>query len=618
MPLQSIPLMPKTATYFSNKSTLPLTNSQANTLLADARNVSSDDVKYQTAVDMARMKFQDNETVDESIFKDTIDNYYEQMNPEKTAREMRGENSWTDFVGSAKDAINGFNTAIGSGIDYVFDNTFGNLVGLVNEDAGDKVKGFMSGEDLAIIPDIATDMALYASGVGIPVALAKNAIQLSDYMGSAVSGKDSLTLEDLDAGQRAANAALGFGGTLLSAVPGVGKGVNIAKTASKDAAKKTANEAMKGADKAIVDSIRNGTAAPGLVSPNDLKAINALDNLDKTTFQRVIDTMAQDASGLLRAGTVDIPSQIGKGFREARNLGSLRGIAKEANKVAKDSNKTAAEIFSQLAKKEGKDVSKFVSKDAAGRDVFRPPVRSLSPAGRAKARKEGTELAKEEIDAAEKMTRKKRKALKNEYRQLATEAAQEQQPLAVSKISGLIPGSQVVTRGTRNSFQNVLDNMLKRSSSYGRALDDTQAKELQEAMKSLTGRTKGDAISKQAKDVGGRILSTAGGMGAGVLSAPLAYYAQGNGDDYFDAGANWFRDLRTNGNYGQVLPMLLPLGTKSVSRRINPGIRGNLNSSIPHMAMRAPATAARMDNGTIGYDTDNEGFSAAVERLLAS
>ena len=329
-----------------------------------------------------------------------------------------------------------------------------------------------------------------------------------------------------------------------------------------------------------------------------------------------MDIMAKDTKGMLKAGTVDVPSQVAKRFKEARDLGKLRGTLKEANKIAGKNKTEPAKELKKLADKEGLDVSKYLSKGPNGEEIFSPPTRGLNPIQQHNARKKGAKLAQEEINAAEKIPRKEAKQIKEQYKQAAIEEALNNQPLAISKISGLIPGLQVAKRGTQNSFRNVLNNIMRNSSTQGRALNDTQAKELEEAIRRLSGTPKGEALSNQAKGFGSRLASTGGGLLAGVGAAPTAYYAQNGGEDFFDAGADWFRSMREAEDYGSVLPMLLPLGTKSVSKRVNPGLKGNLNSTIPHMAMRAPATAARMELDDKGYSTENEGFYAAVEKLL--
>ena len=120
--------------------------------IAHAQDLTNDDDKYQASVDLARIKFQDKENVSDSAFKEAIDTYYDQMNPEKTGREMRGENAWTDFVGGARDAINGINTGIGTGLDFAFDTAFATPLEIMGaKDAGKTVRNWFNGEDLSII-----------------------------------------------------------------------------------------------------------------------------------------------------------------------------------------------------------------------------------------------------------------------------------------------------------------------------------------------------------------------------------------------------------------------------------------------------------------------------------
>ena len=231
----------------SSNSNYTLAPETAESFTRQASSLKSDEDKYQAAVDLAKISLQNEEKVNDSMFKEAIDTYYDQMNPEKTGREMRGENGWTDLVGSTRDLINGFNTGIGNALDFGFDTAVGLPLELMGaKGAAQDARNLFTGEDLAIIPDIATDVALIASGVGIPLMVAKNAAQLSPQMAQGISGKDAITLEQMDAGQQAANAALGFGGLGLSLIPGIGKGVNVAKAASKDVAEEALNRTNQG------------------------------------------------------------------------------------------------------------------------------------------------------------------------------------------------------------------------------------------------------------------------------------------------------------------------------------------------------------------------------------
>ena len=198
------------------------------------QNASNDQSKYQAAVEKAREEI-NGKDVSRDEFKRTIDKYFNESGASKTGREMRGENAWTDFVGGVNNAINGINTGIGTGVDAIWDNTIGNVAGLISKDLGDSVKNLATGEDLALVPDIASDIALTVAGL-TPVVVAKEAFRNADNFKEAAEGKDSVTLEDLSDEQRIAKGGLGTLALALSAIPGVGKFKNIAKVSDKETA----------------------------------------------------------------------------------------------------------------------------------------------------------------------------------------------------------------------------------------------------------------------------------------------------------------------------------------------------------------------------------------------
>lgn len=209
---------------------------------------NNDEALYQQAVDFARDKYGDTRTSN-ADFINTVDSQFAKLGGSKTGREMRGDTVLDDAARGINDFTGAVNTTIGNGMDWIFDNTVGNLAaGAAGKDVGDAVKNWFTGEDLALIPDIASDVALYASGVGIPLAVAKGVARSAGDVKDAVTGKDSITLEDLDGDQRFARGAIGGLGVALSALPGIGKVANLAKGASKvssSAARKEAETAAK-------------------------------------------------------------------------------------------------------------------------------------------------------------------------------------------------------------------------------------------------------------------------------------------------------------------------------------------------------------------------------------
>lgn len=152
---------------------------------------------------------------------------------------------------------------LGGLIDAGFDNTVGNLVGLVSKDAGDFVKNIASGEDLSWIPRVAGDVATWAipgaSGLKVAGLLGKGLSENARSFNQALSGRDLMTGEKLDDTQRFANALAGTAGTVLTALPGGGILKGSQRKALRSAipgqrkAMKEAAEAAEAADKAALD-----------------------------------------------------------------------------------------------------------------------------------------------------------------------------------------------------------------------------------------------------------------------------------------------------------------------------------------------------------------------------
>lgn len=222
---------------------------------ANDRSTSAEDanaIKYMIATDLARNSMGDKD-YDDSDLEAEIDRQFDMLDPTTTGAEMRGENAFTQGVEAASDFIDDVNATAGTGIDWVWDNTVGNLAGLAGNAIGG-LSGFVMGEDAAdsarrtgeewkdaasdlvtpenaaIVSDMAIDLGLSAiPGAGIPLVLAKNAVQQSENIAEAVNGYDSVTGEKLDENQKLGRG-LGALATLgLSAIPGVGVARNAAK-----------------------------------------------------------------------------------------------------------------------------------------------------------------------------------------------------------------------------------------------------------------------------------------------------------------------------------------------------------------------------------------------------
>ena len=297
----------RTGREYSGESGKRLEAARAKAMLTNPENLKTDEQKYAAANELAKQDLSGQSGITRGQYKEAIDKRLGELGSSKSGREIRGDNYWTDFVTGVNDAIDTVNTGIGNAVDWTFDNTVGNLAGLVNDDAGEAVKNFANGSDLAFIPDMASDVLLATVG-GVPGLLAvlgKEAFRSSDTLGKAITGKDAITQENLDAGERWANAGLGTLGLALAAIPGAGKAKNIAAMASDKGAKKTAETAAKGFadanEKFLDDSTKSALEKLGItIDENgkiDAKAMDEAAKASKKAYEQnksVYDTATKN------------------------------------------------------------------------------------------------------------------------------------------------------------------------------------------------------------------------------------------------------------------------------------------------------------------------------------
>lgn len=291
---------------------------------ANDRSTSAEDanaIKYMIATDLARNSMGD-KNYDDSDLEAEIDRQFDMLDPTTTGAEMRGENAFTQGVEAASDFIDDANATVGTGIDWVWDNTVGNLAGLAGNAVGG-LGGLVMGEDVAdsarktgeawkdatsdlvtpenaaIVSDMAIDLGLSAiPGAGIPLVLAKNAIQQSENISEALGGYDSVTGEKLDENQKLGRG-LGALATLgLSAIPGVGVARNAAKVGK--AADNIAEGAAKNADEltAKADKLEKAFAGSADKGRGAAKAMERSEGFRKNAdeIRRGIQEL-RDASG---------------------------------------------------------------------------------------------------------------------------------------------------------------------------------------------------------------------------------------------------------------------------------------------------------------------------------
>ena len=275
--------------------------------LADGTDMS-DEYKYQYAVNLAKQDM-DGETYDTAEFRNLVDDYYAQMDPEKSAGELRGENPVGNFIRGLNEGVDQIADWGGDALEGAWDFTVGNVAGglggLVgaatgDEDLGDEWKqaasDAMSPEMADAIASMGIGMAVGAiPGIGVPASIGMSALQNSDELYEAMIGRDAVTGEKLNAAQVAGRVGGALLDTALSAAPAVGKVARrskaldyvddlgkmsdseideVASTLAENASKNYAKRLTKQIDKAATDvGDRLFADEVGNVMPDDIAAV---------------------------------------------------------------------------------------------------------------------------------------------------------------------------------------------------------------------------------------------------------------------------------------------------------------------------------------------------------
>lgn len=276
---------------------------------ADQMGNQADDYKYQIAVELARSDLGDKADADDDAFKESIDRYYEQLDPTDTGRDQRGENAFTDAVNNVADFFDGAADLGGQAIDTVWDGTIGNLAEAIGMGTG--VKDLFDADDASIAADALIDLGLSAIPVaGIPLTAVKNLSQNAPTISEALTGQDSITGEDLTGWGRAG----AVGSSLLTAagsvLPGVGKLRNTFRAANiADDIANVADDAMKAGGKAASGVADDAAEAAG-------KAVSdAAENTGRRGLGKVADRITGNMDAV-RQSVADLGDDASK-FRQA-------------------------------------------------------------------------------------------------------------------------------------------------------------------------------------------------------------------------------------------------------------------------------------------------------------
>lgn len=382
-------------------------SSQKNTAKGDA-------AKWQHAIQLAREDFGENADTDDRKFLERAEGYYATMNPESTADQVRGKNAFTSAVEDVAHGIDGVNDFLGDGVKGAWDllagggaEALGGLAGMLTGDENTAsdwrnfIEGVIDDKTADALASIGTNLAVSAiPGFGVPASIALAGLQNADNINEALTGRDSVTLQQLDDNEktgRAINAALDLG---MSVLPGIGKldeGIDAARAAGKiapladDASRATkildkvnpVNQAkvlsndigrMKSGFNAAKESaIENAAAEPYLAADLAAKYApgtgyhNPVDQLIDTAKTRgsVIKQYADDALDAYRSARYTQP--VAKEVGEKVVKETAKGSAKEAGK------KTVAGKAKSLGK-----AALNVAKKAGGSQIVTNPVMTLA------------------------------------------------------------------------------------------------------------------------------------------------------------------------------------------------------------------------------------------------
>lgn len=311
--------------------------SNFNDLVSGTETYNDSDIqKYDLAYKLAQEKNRDNDKVTKRQFKQDIDDIYSQMNPSVSSSDLRGENFVTQRIEDAKNIFEDINNGIGGFIDSAFDTVVGGigdgvdaLLKVDKKDSwGDKARNLFTGEQAAVIPDIIEDILIGAIPyAGIPLVMAKNAIQRSDQIYEGLTGRDSITKEKLSDNEVVGKLGEAALGTMLAAIPGIGKASKAIKggldaseavakgaTAAKDlskvgknAAKEVAEDATKVSDDIAKTTVRKAEDGSLIATPAEKTieeagkvANNVADETGKTV-EKAVEEIAENSSDAVEA-----------------------------------------------------------------------------------------------------------------------------------------------------------------------------------------------------------------------------------------------------------------------------------------------------------------------------
>ena len=316
-----------------------------------------DAYKYKLAVEIVDSQIGNEQTLGDDEYRQAIDATFDQMNPTISGSEMRDEDDLlSGAIRGAKGVIDDINYGVGSGIDWLWDNTVGNAAGAIGgglnalfggdfddsfNDVKENVSNWVTPETGSMVSDMLFDLGLSAiPGIGIPLAAGKNAIQNSENIFEGITGVDDITGEKIGGGQQVAKLATGLGGVALSTIPGLGKAKNAGKIA-KDASKAigTYDDLLEGSDDMLralesndIDNIIN------TASKSDSSLMKAIGE-DATRFRAESNASKLPINA---AGSRLEPPTPFDAAGKAEGINAVRGLRNQASVASRTNTPRAA------------------------------------------------------------------------------------------------------------------------------------------------------------------------------------------------------------------------------------------------------------------------------------
>lgn len=604
--------------------------------------------KYSVAVTLGldEASRMDHEVSDDEL-KGLIDAHFDQLNPvdstgkKVTGREVRGDTLWTDFIGGAKQGLNGFNSAIGSGLDWGVDR-IGDLAGWFtgNDELAQSIKDATTGEDLAFIPSIAEDIGLaMIPGVGMPLVLGKALTESSDDLARAVNGVDPITMQAISGGERGAAGAGAAINTVLSMIPGASMAKGAEKGLLKTLAPGASKEAKEGLKKAKTNlegalkqrSELQSAQTKELTRMKDEIAANVPDS-----FAKGVDESAAIAAlprELRQMMPEDILKQtapyknaldnvIGKAYRESDEFGKAVGKAKKtdeaylkATKKYDAKAKTVKELEKQI-----EDLEKVFTPKAQQMMTY---MDSKNPFVRVRsARYLPTRL--ENGQAVWTAPFRARKA--------AYEA--ENGNVFRKAIAAVKGDTRANIKKAEKEYEKQLEKLIKDEEKAIKEAEEAAKKAKKEGKETsdkkgfaaaLARRMNASERAKKALSRGGRMKGlsgpgTFGGTALSLLDMAIQENANGAEGGLPGALAGYASDV-ANGDFGSLLPLALafaPGPRKRVSRALGRRSGTPVRSTMPYYAMKMSAINEGLDraNQTAGrYTVDDEAMDFLAKWL---